>query len=57
MADDSDEADSWEDYSSEQMFEGCDCGHPATGHKAAWGDWRDFEGCEHCACEVEWCHT
>ena len=32
----------WEDYSSEQMFPGCDCGHDATEHKAAWGDWRDF---------------
>ena len=51
--------DSWDDYSSAQYFPGCDCGHDATDHKAAWGDWRDGEGCLEpgCPCEAEWEHT
>ena len=51
--------DSWDDYSSEQMFPGCDCGHDATGHTGTWGDWRDGTGCLEpgCPCEVEWEHT
>ena len=53
------ETDSWADYSSEQMFPGCGCGHGADEHKAAWGDWREGEGCLEpgCPCEVEWEHT
>ena len=53
---DEDEDDSWEDYESEQMFPGCDCGHDATDHIAVWGDWREGEGCTvpGCPCEVEW---
>ena len=47
----------WDDYESVQMFPGCDCGHDATEHKAAWGDWREFEGCGLCACEAEWEHA
>lgn len=49
--------DSWEGYDSVQMFPGCDCGHDATEHKAAWGDWREHEGCALCPCEAEWEHT
>jgi hypothetical protein len=51
--------DDWSDYSSGQMFPGCNCGHDATEHKAAWGDWRDGNGClvPGCSCEVEWEHT
>lgn len=52
-------SDSWGDCSSEQMFPGCDCGHGADEHMAAWGDWREGEGCLvlGCGCEVEWEHT
>jgi hypothetical protein len=59
MSSEDEEYDSWEDYSSEQMFPGCGCGHDATEHKAAWGDWRDGEGClaGGCPCEVVWEHT
>jgi hypothetical protein len=51
--------DSWEGYESVQMFPGCGCGHDATDHIAAWGDWRDGEGCtvDGCPCEVEWEHA
>ena len=49
----------WEDYDSEQMFEGCDCAHDATEHLGAWGDWREGSGCliPGCPCQVEWVHT
>jgi hypothetical protein len=55
----SEDSDGWEDYESAQMFEGCDCGHDATGHKGAWGDWREGEGClvPGCPCPVEWEHA
>jgi hypothetical protein len=55
--DSSDDRDSWEGYESVQMFPGCDCGHDATEHKSAWGDWREFNGCGLCDCDVEWEHT
>jgi hypothetical protein len=49
----------WDDYSSEQMFVGCDCGHDATVHTGAWHDWREGKGCliSGCLCEAEWEHT
>lgn len=52
-----DEPDDWADYESAQMFPGCDCGHDATEHKAAWGDDRPFDGCRLCPCPVEWEHA
>lgn len=57
MADHDDDA--WDDYSSEQLFPGCECGHDATDHKAAWHDYRDGAGCliAECSCDVEWEHT
>jgi hypothetical protein len=57
--DDWDESGSWDGYSSEQMFPGCGCGHDATEHKGAWGDWREGEGCLEpgCPCDAEWEHT
>jgi len=60
MEDKPDDApDPWEDYSSVQMFPGCDCGHDATEHKAAWSGWRDGDGClvPGCKCTVEWEHS
>ena len=50
----------WEAYDSEMMFPGCQCGHDATEHRAAWGDWRPGgAGCliDGCLCEVGWVHT
>jgi hypothetical protein len=55
----SEDGGGWEDYESVQMFEGCDCGHDATEHKGAWGDWREGDGClvPGCPCDVEWEHA
>ena len=46
--------DSWEDYESQVLFPGCDCGHDATEH-AGWHS--DYEGCRLCDCEIEWEHA
>lgn len=51
------EDDGFGDYESAQLFPGCDCGHDATDHVMAWGDWRGSDGCTLCECEVEWEHT
>lgn len=54
-----DETDPWEGYDSAQMFPGCGCGHDATEHLGAWGDWREGEGClvPGCPCTAEWEHA
>jgi hypothetical protein len=53
----------WDDYDSAQMFPGCECGHDATEHAAAWSEHRKdaqggpLTGCALCACGAEWEHA
>jgi len=60
------DGEGWDEYDSAMMFPGCDCGHDADEHEAAWGEWREqfrgpdaAEGCgvPGCPCEVRWEHS